>query len=149
MIANAIVSQAAKYGNTLVLVKSVSFGEKLAKLIKGAVFLYGDSPNDLRKEHYDMFENANDLIVIATYGIASTGISIDRIFLMMMIDPGKSFIKAIQSVGRSLRIGHDKKEATVIDMFSKLKWGKKHWRDRLKYYKEAQYTVLKSIGLKV
>jgi superfamily II DNA or RNA helicase len=148
-IADLIISNCATRGNTLVLVNSIPFGEKLASLIKGAVFLYGESPKDLRKEHYEMFENHDDLIVIASSGIASTGISIDRVFCLMMIDPGKSFIKAIQSIGRGLRMADDKKFLFAVDVSSKLKWAKKHAKERIKYYTEAQYNILKKITLKV
>jgi superfamily II DNA or RNA helicase len=148
-IADMIISQCATHGNTLVLVNSIPFGEKLAALIKGAVFLYGESPKDLRKEHYELFENNDDLIVIASSGIASTGISIDRIFCLMLIDPLKSFIKAIQSIGRGLRLADDKTNLIAVDVHSKLKWGKKHFKERKKYYDEAKYPVLKPITVKV
>lgn len=149
MIANLIISQCATHGNTLVLVNSIPFGEKLASLIKDAVFLYGESPSDLRKEHYDMFEQRDDIIVIASSGIASTGISIDRVFCLMLVDAGKSFIKAIQSIGRGLRRGRDKDAVHVVDVHSKQKWAKKHARDREKHYKEAGYPILKKQVLKV
>lgn len=149
MIANLIISQCATHGNTLVLVNSIQFGEKLASLIKGAVFLYGESPKDLRKEHYDMFESNEDLIVIASSGIASTGISIDRIFCLMLVDAGKSFIKAIQSIGRGLRKGRDKEAVHVVDVHSKQKWAKKHYKEREKHYKEAKYPILKKQTLTV
>lgn len=148
-IADIIISKCAAHGNTLVLVNSISFGQKLASLIKGAVFLYGNSPKDLRKEHYTMFEEHDDLIVIASSGIASTGISIDRIFCLVLVDPLKSFIKAIQSIGRGLRLADDKTEIKAIDIHSKLKWGKKHHKERLKHYREARYPVLKPIVIKV
>lgn len=148
-IADLIISQCATHGNTLVLVNSIPFGKKLAALIKDSVFLYGESSRDLRQEHYQMFEERDDLIVIASSGIASTGISIDRVFCLMLIDPGKSFIKAIQSIGRGLRKGHDKDAVHVVDVHSKLKWARKHFRDRKKYYDEAHYPVLKKAVLKV
>lgn len=148
-IADLIISQCAIHGNTLVLVNSIPFGEKLASLIKDSVFLYGESPKDLRKEHYDMFEQRDDLIVIASSGIASTGISIDRVFCLMLIDPGKSFIRAIQSIGRGLRKGHDKDKVFVVDVYSKLKWAKNHFKDRQKYYSEANYPVLKKQSIKI
>jgi superfamily II DNA or RNA helicase len=149
IIADLIISQCATHGNTLVLVNSIPFGEKLAALIKGAVFLYGESPKDLRKEHYDMFEQQDDLIVIASSGIASTGISIDRVFCLMLVDAGKSFIKCIQSIGRGLRKGHDKEAVAVVDVHSKQKWAKKHWKNRLGHYKEAGYPVLPVQKLRV
>lgn len=148
-IADIIISMAATHGNTLVLVHSIPFGQKLASLIKGAVFLYGESPSDLRKEHYDMFENNDDLIVIASSGIASTGISIDRIFCLCLVDAGKSFIKAIQSIGRGLRLADDKTKLAAVDIRSKLKWAKKHAKDREKYYKEAEYPISKKVVIKV
>jgi hypothetical protein len=40
-----------------------------------------------------------------------------------------------------LRKGKDKSEVTVYDVHSNLKYGKKHFSDRKKYYKEAKYDV--------
>ncbi len=148
-IADLIISQCATHGNTLVLVNSIPFGKKLSALIKDSVFLYGESAKDLRKEHYDLFEERDDLIVIASSGIASTGISIDRIFCLLLIDPGKSFIKAIQSIGRGLRKSRDKDFVSVVDVHSKLKWARKHFRERKKHYDEASYPVAKKAVLKV
>src|SRR5271157_3574550 len=149
IIADLIISKCATHGNTLVLVNNIPFGKKLASLIRGCEFLYGESPTDIRKEHYDMFENRDDLIVIASSGIASTGISIDRVFCLMLVDAGKSFIKAIQSIGRGLRRGHDKEAVHVVDVHSKLKWAKKHAKDRVKHYSEAGYPILKKQTIKV
>ena len=96
-----------------------------------------------------MFEQQDDIIVIASSGIASTGISIDRVFCLMLVDAGKSFIKAIQSIGRGLRLGHDKQEVRVVDVHSKQRWAKKHFKDRVKHYKEASYPVAKTQSVKV
>lgn len=138
-IADLIIAKCEEFGNTLVLVNSIPFGEKLAKMINGATFLYGGSGKDERKEQYDMFETVDNHITIATFGIASTGISIDRVFCQMLIDPGKSFIRSIQSVGRGLRLAHDKKSVHVVDVSAYLKYAKKHLSDRKKHYKEAEY----------
>lgn len=148
-LADLIIARAEKYGNTLVLVNSVKQGKELQKLIKDSVFLHGADDSDVRAEWYSLFEQRDDLIVIATFGIASTGISIDRIFCLLMIDAGKSFIRTIQSVGRSLRKGHDKDTVACIDVHSKLKWSKKHFRERAKYYREALYPVAKVTKYKI
>lgn len=140
-IADLIISKAEKFGNTLVLVSNIKFGEQLAKLIKDAVFLYGGTEKDERKEHYDQFEGNDGIIKIATFGIASTGISIDRVFCLMMIDAGRSYIKAIQSIGRGTRLAADKSSVHVVDVYSSLKWSKKHFNERKKYYKETEYPV--------
>lgn len=148
-IADYIIDRASVHGNTLVLVNTIKQGQQLQKLIKDSVFLYGATENDVRAEWYSTFANRDDLIVIASFGIASTGISIDRIFSLFMLDSGKSPIRTIQSIGRSLRKGHDKDTAAVYDVYSSLKWGKKHARERVKYYKEAQYPLKKVIKPKL
>lgn len=148
-LADLIIAKAQQYGNTFVLVNSIKQGKALQKLIKDSVFLYGADDTDIRAEWYSLFEKRDDLIVIATFGIASTGISINRIFCEIMIDSGKSFIRAIQSIGRSLRLGHDKERVHLVDVHSSFKWSKKHFRERVKYYKEAKYPVSKLVKYKL
>lgn len=148
-LADLVISKAEQYGNTLVLINSIKQGKALQALIKDSIFLYGATENDVRAEWYSTFEEQDNLIVIASYGIASTGISINRIHALVMIDGAKSFVRCIQTVGRSLRIGRDKTEAHVVDVYSKLKWSKKHARERAKYYKEMDYPLLKVKKLKV
>jgi superfamily II DNA or RNA helicase len=148
-IADLVISRAEQYGNTLVLVNSIKQGKALQKLIKNSVFLEGATENEVRAEWYHMFENEDGLIVIATFGIASQGISIDRIFNFMMIDAGKGFVRCIQSIGRSLRKGRDKDRVHCVDVHSSLKWAKKHFRERKKWYTEALYPVLKTSKAKL
>jgi superfamily II DNA or RNA helicase len=148
LIADLVITKAAKYGNTLVLVNSIKQGKALQKLISDSVFLYGETENDVRAEWYGVFAERDDLIVIATYGIASTGLSIDRIFNLMLVDAGKSFIRCIQTIGRGLRKNGDKVKVHVTDVFSKLKWSKKHFSARKKFYTEATYPLTKVAKLK-
>jgi superfamily II DNA or RNA helicase len=132
------------YGNTLVLVNSIAQGQQLQELIEGSVFLYGGSDKHTRKDNYNQYADKDDVIVIATSGIASTGISIDRIFCLFLIDAGKSFIKCIQSVGRGLRKKGDKNFINVFDVYSKLKFSKKHFKKRKEFYIDAGYPVSKT-----
>jgi superfamily II DNA or RNA helicase len=149
-LARLVMDCRNKYGNTLVLVnpQSLQQGRDLQQLIPDSIYLDGQSSNDLRLENYEEFENQNDLIKIASAGIAAQGISIDRIFCMILLDAGKSFVKCIQSVGRGLRRKGDKNKVNVIDVYSKLKFAKKHSKDRVKYYKEAEYPIAKTIKRK-
>ena len=132
-------------GNSLVLVSSVSFGKKLAKLIPNAIFLSGSDDAKDRKRVYDLFETNDNLVVIATVQIAGTGLSIDRIFNLFFIDIGKSFTRCIQAIGRGLRIGVDKFHINVFDICSNLKYSKKHLNMRVQYYNEAQYPNTKTL----
>ena len=149
VIADLIITKCQEYGNTLVLVNSISFGEKLAKMIDGAVFLYGATKKSERKNQYDQFEENDDIITIATSQIASTGISIDRIQCLILVDAGKSFITSIQSIGRSVRLAAGKTVAHVVDIFADLKWSKKHSKDRKKWYNEAEYPIVAEHQIKI
>jgi len=149
LIADVIINKAEQYGNTLVLVNSIPFGEKLQKMIKDSVFLYGATETDVRKANYELFAARNDIIVIASVGIASVGISIDRIFCLCLVDAGKSFVRALQSIGRGLRMADDKKSVHVADIYAKLKFSRKHASERKKYYTEASYPVLPLVKLKL
>lgn len=148
LIADLVVAKAQQHGNTLVLVNSIKQGKALQALINDSVFLHGETENDVRAEWYRVFAERDDLIVIATYGIASTGISIDRIFAEVMVDAGKSFIRCIQSIGRGLRKAGDKDKVHVVDIHSKLKWSRKHFNARKKHYIDAGYPVLPKVKVK-
>lgn len=130
-----------KKGNVLCLVDSIPFGRRLAECIPNAIFVNGQDVKSpaKRKEVYDMFKDRDDLVVIATVHIAGTGLSINRIFNLVFVDVGKSFIRVIQAIGRGLRKASDKDSVLVTDICSDLKYGKKHFRERVKYYDEAGY----------
>lgn len=130
-------------GNTLCLVSGIPVGKKLAKLIPNAVFVHGKDKMSVRREIYDRFKNEDNIVVIASVQIASTGLDIPRIFNMIYIDVGKSFIRTIQSIGRGLRKARDKDKVHITDICSDLKYSKRHLRDRIRYYKEAKYPYAK------
>lgn len=129
----------ADSGNTLILVQNIPTGEHLETMLPGSVFISGDVKVDERKEEYDEIAKSDNKIIIATYGVASTGINIPRIFNLILLEPGKSFIRTIQSIGRSLRMAHDKDFANIYDICSSTKYSKRHLTERKKYYKEAGY----------
>lgn len=126
-------------GNTLVLVSSIDQGKALAALTPNSVFVHGADKVKARKQIYQLFKDHDDLLVYATVGIASTGINIKRIFNLVFVDIGKSFIRVIQSIGRGLRKGSGKSHLIVTDIASDLKYGQKHVKDRKKYYDQKQY----------
>lgn len=139
-IAEFLMSKAEnKKGNVLCLVNNIAFGKKLVKRCPGAVFVYGKDEEEIREEVYNLFETNDNLLVIATVHVAGVGIDIDRIFNLIYIDGGKSFIRTIQSIGRGLRKGRDKDYVDVIDICGDLEYSKKHLRKRIKYYKGAKY----------
>lgn len=132
-------------GNVLCLVDGVKFGRRLAKEIDGAIFLHGPDKMKIRKEAYELFKHNNDVVLIVTAQIASTGLNIKRIFNLMFIDLGKSFIRIIQTIGRGLRKAPDKDFVNVTDICSDLKYSRKHCAERIKFYKDASYPYKKRI----
>ena len=126
-------------GNTLILVDRISAGEILQKKLKDSVFISGSTKNLERKEHYDEVSTTQNKIIIATYGVASVGINIPRIFNLVLIEPGKSFVRVIQSIGRGIRKAEDKDNVQIWDITSSCKFAKRHLGARKKFYKEANY----------
>ena len=135
-----IISNANKTGNTLVLVDRVESGKELAKRLgDGAVFVSGATKSEDRKEHYDEVADTDNKIIVATYGVAAVGINIPRIFNLMLLESGKSFVRVIQSIGRGVRKAKDKDFVQIWDITSSCKFAKRHLTKRKKFYKDAGY----------
>jgi len=135
----SLLNKVKESGNTLILVDRISAGEKLQELIPGSTFVKGDVKLKDRKEAYDEINEGTNHVVIATYGVAAVGINIPRIFNLVLIEPGKSFVRVIQSIGRGVRKAKDKDFVQIWDLTSTCKFAKRHLTQRKKFYKEAEY----------
>jgi len=107
--------------------------------IENSVFISGETKANDRKEQYDEVKTAENKVLIATYGVAAVGINIPRIFNLILIEPGKSFVRVIQSIGRGIRKAEDKDHVQIWDITSRCKFAKRHLTQRKKFYKEANY----------
>ena len=135
-----LVRRVNETGNTLVLVDRTECGRQLvARLGEKAVFVSGATKGTKRQEEYDMVADATDKIIVATYGVAAVGINIPRIFNLVLIEPGKSFVRVIQSIGRGIRKAEDKDHVQIWDVTSTCKFAKRHLTKRKAFYKEANY----------
>jgi len=136
----ALIQQVNETGNTLVLVDRVAAGHALVeRLGDRAVFVSGATKSKDRQEEYESVAEANDKIIVATYGVAAVGINIPRIFNLVLVEPGKSFVRVIQSIGRGIRKAEDKDHVEIWDITSTCKFAKRHLTKRKAYYKEANY----------
>ena len=133
------IKQVSQTGNTLVLINRIDTGKKLIELIPDAVFVSGGMKLDDRKEEYDEIKTSDNKIIVATYGVAAVGINIPRIFNLVLIEPGKSFVRVIQSIGRGIRKAEDKDHVEIWDITSACKYAKRHLTERKKFYKDAKY----------
>ena len=134
-IANKMTKE---FGNSFILVNTIEFGKKLAKEIgDNALFISSDIKD--RTPIYDAFKTEKEMIGIATYSLASTGLNIPRIFNLLLIDGGRSSIKVVQSIGRGLRKAEDKDTVNLLDIHSDTVFSMKQARKRKKIYKKEEY----------
>lgn len=134
---SSLILNIAESGNTLVLVDRIKSGEILIENIPGAKFVHGETKD--RKSTYDEINESDNSITVATYGVAAVGINIPRIFNLVLLEPGKSFVRVIQSIGRGVRKAADKDHVEIWDVASTAKYSKKHLAERKKFYKDANY----------
>ena len=134
-----LVSEIIKTGNTLVLVDRIETGRIITDIVENSVFISGQVKTKDRKEEYDEIKTVNDKIIVATYGVAAVGINIPRIFNLVLLEPGKSFTRVIQSIGRGIRKAEDKDFVQIWDLTAATKYAKRHLTDRKKFYREAKY----------
>jgi superfamily II DNA or RNA helicase len=144
-----LINNVKESGNTLILVDRVAAGKELQNrlstlfsVLKDApdvIFVSGGTDMKERKEQYDDVATATNKILIATYGVAAVGINIPRIFNLVLLEPGKSFVRVIQSIGRGIRKAEDKDFVQIWDITSNCKFAKRHLTQRKAFYKEANY----------
>jgi len=58
---------------------------------------------------------------------------------LVLVEPGKSFVRVIQSIGRGIRKAKDKDHVEIWDITSSCKFSKRHLTKRKAFYKEANY----------
>jgi superfamily II DNA or RNA helicase len=135
------ILQISESGNTLVLVDRIAAGQGLVDRLPAdrTVLVSGQMKNDSRRDHYKEIASSDNKIIVATYGVAAVGINVPRIFNMVLLEPGKSFVRVIQSIGRGLRKAKDKDFVNIYDFTSTAKFSKRHLTSRKKFYKDANY----------
>jgi superfamily II DNA or RNA helicase len=134
-----LIKKVSDSGNTLVLVNRIDSGKFLINELDDAVFVSGAVKTKDRKEEYDEIKTSTNKIIVATYGVAAVGINIPRIFNLVLLEPGKSFVRVIQSIGRGIRKAEDKDFVQIWDLTSTCKYAKRHLTERKKFYKDAKY----------
>jgi len=140
--------------NSLVLFHKIAYGEKLyAKLreisSKRVYYVDGSVQSDLREDFKARMEKGDDVIIVASYGTFSTGISIKNIHNVHFTESFKSEVIIRQSIGRGLRKHHNKDVVKIYDFIDDFRWGKgsdewlnyvyRHGMARRKIYAEEKF----------
>ena len=140
-------------GNTLILFQLVEkHGKDLYNSIKDAAgkwhvfFVCGGTDVEIRESIRSITEKQNDAIIVASYGTFSTGVNIRNLHNIIFASPSKSRVRNLQSIGRGLRIGDNKTEATLFDIADDFRIGKhanytlKHFIERVKIYDDEKFN---------
>jgi hypothetical protein len=131
--------------NTLILCHP-QLGSKLSKTL-GTVMIDGEVTDSTeRHDHFSRFDKEDNVLICASYGTSSTGLSYNRIKRLILIDAGKNINAIIQSIGRGMRLDGEDNWFDVIDIDSDTKYAKRHRKERIKAYKQEKYdfTELKN-----
>ena len=139
-------------GNTLVLFQFVEkHGKELHAFIKEhakdrhVFFVFGGTDVEVRESVRAITEKEKDAIIVASYGTFSTGVNIRNLHNIVFASPSKSRIRNLQSIGRGLRLGDNKQEATLFDIADDFRAGKfvnytlNHFVERVKIYDEEKF----------
>jgi superfamily II DNA or RNA helicase len=136
---SSIIDSLSGSGNTLVLIDRIRTGEILGEMNPKWVFVSGGMKVADRQKEYAEVSEMDNKVIVATYGVAAVGINIPRIFNLVLIEPGKSFVRVVQSIGRGIRKAEDKDYLQVVDITSNLKYSKRHLTKRKAFYKEQNF----------
>ena len=140
-------------GNTLLLFQFVEkHGKELYTKISAEssdrkiFFVSGSVSGDERENIRKIVETEENAIIIASYGVYSTGVNIKNLHNIIFSSPSKSRIRNLQSIGRGLRKSDSKDIATLFDIADDLSWRTKknftllHFLERIKIYNEEQFN---------
>jgi len=145
--------------NSLILFQSVKdeYGKQIWNRLretnstKEAFYVDGDTNEQLREEYKSRMETGENKVLIATYGTFSTGISINNLHNIFLVESYKSEVLIKQSLGRGMRKMEGKEKVNIIDFvddFSSpkyLNYLMKHSDARIQIYKNEhfQYKIFK------
>ena len=150
-------------GNTLLLFRLVKkHGRILYDMIKEKAdvnrktfFVFGGTETETREQIRAIAETERDAIIVASYGVFSTGINIRNLHNIVFASPSKSRIRNLQSIGRGLRLSDNNQETVLYDISDDLRWKNRknyafrHHEDRIKIYDEEKFPYkIYNISLK-
>ena len=150
-------------GNTLVLFQFIEkHGNILHSILEDIIdssrkifFVYGGTDADSRERVRELVEDEKDAIILASYGVYSTGVNIRNIHNIVFASPSKSSIINLQSIGRGLRKSETKEAATLYDISDDLMHSERknytlnHFMERVKIYTSEHFPYhIYSISIK-
>jgi len=141
-IADVALERAAENKSVLILVKQITHGKEILKRIPGAVLITGKDSLKKRKEVIEKMKSKEQLIAIATT-LADEGLNIKCLEVGILAGSGKSSVRALQRVGRFMRLFEGKTEAHIYDFYDDCKYLEEHSKRRRKIYEtEEEFEII-------
>ena len=132
--------------NVLILVKKIEHSETVSDMLKKmgmkVSVVTGETKMDERNEARHGMEKSGGNVIVATVGVYSTGVSINRLHTVIFASAGKSKIQTLQSVGRGLRLHNTKDKLHLYDICENLRFSESHSKKRKKYYKDNNFEYI-------
>ncbi|YP_010844087.1 DNA helicase [Salmonella phage KM16] len=163
------VKLAKKNENVFLMFKNAKHGKELYAMVKelghkNVHFINGEIDTDTRNALKAMAEKDTGLVVVASYGVFSTGISVKNLHHVIFAHPVKSKVTVLQSIGRVLRKHDSKSLAQVWDVvddlgvvpksanskkkYVHLNYALKHALERIQRYADEKFNyVMKTVEL--
>jgi superfamily II DNA or RNA helicase len=138
---------------TLITVTRIPHGEILSEMLdkagaKSVAFIRGEVDKTTRKDLLNQIREKKLKILIGT-SVADEGLDLPALDSAILAGGGKSLIKSLQRIGRTLRPYPDaehneKKEAIIVDFYDRLRYLTGHSVKRIKIFQsEHRFEVLK------
>lgn len=166
-ICNLASKLRARDENVLLLFKHTAHGKAMYDTLRAlhgddkVHYIAGETNTDVRTALRGVAENETGLIIVASYGVMSTGVSIKQLHHLIFAHPIKSKVLVLQSIGRVLRKHGNKTKALVWDIidnlaiktkstkaknpYKTLNYAFKHGVERIQRYNQERfdYSMLK------
>jgi len=131
----------------LILVRYLSHGRLLASMLEKEgiplFFVNGEVDGETRQEVKTALENG-DLKCLLASSVFDVGIDIPKLDSLILAGSGKSSVKALQRIGRVIRIAPGKKDAIIVDFIdSSARYLDKHFGYRLTIYESEPAFKIK------
>lgn len=125
----------------LIIAKLVEgHGEVLKELLK-VPYIHGSLDSETRKKYMEDFKSQSSGVLMATASIASEGLDIPDLDIIINASANKSDVKSIQALGRILRKIEGKSTAKYIDFIDTGKHTKGHSEGRMEALEKEGHEI--------
>jgi len=140
-------------GNTLCLFQLVEkHGKPLFERInndgreRNNYFVYGGTDTSERERIRELVDMGSNSVIVASFGVFSTGINIRNINNIVLASPSKSKIRVLQSIGRGLRTSSTKDSILIYDIADDMTYNNMqnftltHFTERINIYNQEEFN---------